>query len=967
MDKRFTIQRITEIGIQGPVVVDVVDAVSLEYHGGWMDSEYVTVTVKSPAPVDFHVDDFVLYRGDYYALSYDPNVVKKAARNTYGEGFTYDNIKLYSIASKFTGYGFKDFVLEDNGVAYSSLGKFSFFAASVEDLADRIQANVNRQDIGVKTNLMQVAGNYKVITPNWARSGQRGVTESEWEAFFGGGDYGIWGNAGSAVTLGETDVNIDIDNQSCWDAMKLTYTKFGLTWYTKCTGTITYFVIGAPAVVADKGDSMIFRYGRNLGLYEIERTSPDDQELITRMYAYGSEKNLPLNYYANIGKKMFSEGTRATISTGVGRPAYGLATTIPSSQVKPAVTNVSVTLQYGNNTVVANCDTYTPQGSSVACVWWYFNRVNDADIAFYDALGEGEKRVYVIGGADMNKWPTSYIELPQDYNYPALLSINKLMLPGFPQKSLTEWLEDCEADASQDRTQYGGLTQQDAAVLLEKYIFSEDSHDPWIMSKNVTTVGVVEGTADFDGSRLNEICPTIEGTGYNVVGWGSLEVITDNGFVEEGGTFPISMDKENGLNWKDLFDTRSEDVVLTMTSGYCLGMDFKVVKVDEGTYKQGGHGGDYDVPCWVLTCERKQDSQNRWMPYSMGVGQGQMHVLRGDTFVATGIQMPDEYIIFAAKRLLIAACGWLDRRDHVRYTYLPKVDEIYMARQDEAVKDEREAHVYGTVSLHDTLRAGMRMEFEDAADLGIERYGEDAPFIDVLTIREDGNNGIPTYDVVLRDEKERGTLEKLTERIEELTGATEVVERTRRVLQYIEYDEWERGKAYYHEAMNVDEDRLEQSYVWHRGKKWMCLRSLTTEEPQLGCNDWKVVEGDTNIYVDFEEDYQLYDPDDFKGTLTIICKWGTEDITSRILQQDFVWTRYSEDSASEERTQSDTAWNNAHSYQAWPSGRKMLTLQQSDLSAEMEFPSLIRFRCDVTVRDGNNDVLMSDYVQAEYN
>lgn len=875
----WMILRIDKDDMQRPVVVNVVAVDSLEYHGEWMADEYITVTVKSPAPIDFHIDDFISYRGDIYALNYDPNVAKKARRNTYGEGFTYDNIRFVSIAGKIKGYGFKDYVLDDNGLAYSSLDKFSFYAGSVEDLADRIQANLDRQDAFDQTLLVQMYGHFKVLTPNWSRCQQRGILQEEWEAFYDDAStYGTWGETGTEVTLGETDVDIQVDGIWCMDAMKLSYTKFGLTWYARQLEGVCYFVIGGPAVIADKGDQMIFRYGKNLGLYEIERTSPDDQELVTRMFAYGSEQNLPLNYYANLTREMFTEGVRDTIESS-GNITYGIKTTIPLNTIKPATNQgVGITLKNGNLTVIANCDGYMESG--VQYVWWYFQgSQGGADEAFYNSLRDGvEEKVYVVGGANINKWPQEYIET-SDPNYPALLSINKLMLPGFPTQSLYDWVDENHHE------------------LLSKYDFSQDKYDPWVMSKNTQYAGVIEGTANFDGSSQKEIYPTIEGTGYNVVGWGSLDnpgttsdnvvTITDNGYVDDGGTFTICMAKAGGLDWKALYETKGEnDMVLTMTSGYCVGLDFKVVRVEEGYYEYVRT----QYPCWVLVCERKQDDLGRFMPCDYQHEYGMFHVLNGDTFTVTGIEIPKEYIDAASERLLIAACGWLDRRDHVRYTYLPKVDHIYMARQDEAVQDERDESVYGTVSLHDTLRAGMRMEFEDAADLGIERYGSAAPFIDVLTIRENGDGGVPTYDVVLRDEKERGTFEKLTERIEELTGATQIVERTTRALQYVEYSEWSATGKYYHEAMNVEEDRLEQSYVWHRGKKWMCMRTLTSEEPQLGAQDWVVVEGDQTFQIKFydaETDGYVYGQNILvrSGYVNIplwpVILWGSDDVTAK--------------------------------------------------------------------------------------
>ena len=891
----WTIKRITGIDGQVPVIASVSVAEPPEYHGEWMADEMVSVTVKSPTPIDFHIDDFIDYRGDIYALGYDPNVVKKAARNTYGEGFTYDNIRLYSIAGKLKGYGFKDFVLNDNGQAYSSMAKFQFFAGSVEDLADRVQANINRQDDVVKTFLMQVYGTFKVLTPNWSRCSERGITQSEWESFYNDGNYGTWGTEGTEVTLGETDVNIDIDDTSCFEALKLSYTSFGLTWYTKQIENVCYIVVGGPAVVADKGSRMIYRYGRNLGLYEIERTSPDEQELVTRMFAYGSDKNLPLNYYANIGKRMFLSGTKVRTDSQVAGHDYDyhVHTSILYASVRNAFSGSSAPVILTNSTGDVSCTayivTYLQDGSSVQYVsvnlseyiWINGGKVY-GDVTpeqFYDAIIDDE-RLYITYGANINSWPSSYIELPEDYNYPALLSINRLMLPGFPSVSLHDWVE------------------QNHPELLNMYDFSTDKYDPWVMSKNAPYAGVIEGTANFDGSQQKEIYPTIGNTGAGVVTLGSF--ITDNGYVTDAEPFTIEV-ADDVLDWDDALGTAQEEVTISMTSGYCVGRDFKVGKAVKNSVT-----GD-----WTLTLERHTDSSlGRLFPYYESDISNYCQIQAGDTFAVTGIQMPDEYIEAASEKLLIAALGWLDRRDHVRYAYLPKVDNIYMARQDEAVSEERDASTYGTVSLHDTLRAGMQMEFEDAADLGIERYGSAAPFIDVLTIKEDGGDGIPSYDVVLRDEKERGMLEKLTERIEELTGATNVVERTVRAVQYIEYDKWELGHPYYYNAMNTAENRLEISRVWHRGCLWECRRTLTAEEPWFTSTDWVCLRADNLALNFFNVVGQALMPMTFMQirigqvnfTVTPCLLIGNEDITENNVLS-WRWSRQSVDAAG------DTQWN----------------------------------------------------------
>ena len=413
--------------------------------------------------------------------------------------------------------------------------------------------------------------------------------------------------------------------------------------------------------------------------------------------------------------------------------------------------------------------------------------------------------------------------------------------------------------------------------LLELYDFSHDILDPWIKSKNLSVAGLFEGTVCYDGNQQREIYPTIENSEAGVVK--ADTEITDNGYLDDGTNIGFTLWVARGiLNWKDALGNALEDVYIEMKSGFCIGRRFKVLSANESVENNS----------WIIRVERDKDtSTGRYFPYSEGGNSKYAQVKEGDTFVVTGIQMPNEYIEAAAEKMLIAACGYLDKRDHMRYTYLPKIDELFMQRDH----DKR-----GDVSYYSTICAGMKLEFEDT-DLGIWQ----TPYIDQLTIKENGNNGIPTYDVVLRDEKEKSKFEKMAERIEELTGATRVVERQSYPSMNIDYSEWVAGTPYYYQTLNTnpnpdisDRPYVETSYVWHRYKKWMCLRTLTQEEPKLGCKDWKVVEGNTNFIGEMlTSNGNTFHNGDAETVLTMKVWWGDEDVTEQIkaMSHQFSWSR----------------------------------------------------------------------------
>ncbi len=869
MSKMWTIQRIAGFDGQAkPIIEDVVTIHELEYHGEWMGKCFVTVNIKSPDPIDWHFDDFLEYRGEVFSISYDPNVVKKARRGTYADGFTYDNIKFFAIGDKTRFFGFKDVVLNQNSDAntqvYTSLATFSFFCSSVEDFADRLQANLDRED---QSDLMR-GRHFTVLTPSALRTTQRlGSLPAEWNTYFDAHD-----ESRTVYIEGETDVNIDIDKQNCYDVLKYSYDKFGLSYFVKGTTII----IGGKPIHLNTGSQNIFRYGKGLGLYEVERTSDEDIEIVTKLFAYGSEQNLPLNYYAGLTLHVYLNmivdethvdgGTENGISVSLESVGYNSGTFIDKIYDFGNIRwyNVDCTIgdiSFGgvieavkggaySDTVRLIADT---NPGSVAGA----NKVTaEVGRRLKQLVGNGVP-VYFTGGINKNRFPAN--RQSNDGIMPATLSINRLMLPGFPLMSLYDWVS------------------ANKPSLLELYDFSHDILDPWIKSKNLSVAGLFEGTVCYDGNQQREIYPTIENSEAGVVK--ADTEITDNGYLDDGTNIGFTLWVARGiLNWKDALGNALEDVYIEMKSGFCIGRRFKVLSANESVENNS----------WVIRVERDKDtSTGRYFPYSEGGNSKYAQVKEGDTFVVTGIQMPNEYIEAAAEKMLIASCGYLDKRDHMRYTYLPKIDELFMQRDH----DKR-----GDVSYYSTICAGMKLEFEDT-DLGIWQ----TPYIDQLTIKENGNNGIPTYDVVLRDEKEKSKFEKMAERIEELTGATQVVERQSYPSMNIDYSEWVAGTPYYYQTLNTnpnpdisDRPYVETSYVWHRYKKWMCLRTLTQEEPKLGCNDWKVVEGNTNFVGEMlTSNGNVFRNGDVDTVLTMKVWWGDEDVTEQIkaISHQFSWSR----------------------------------------------------------------------------
>lgn len=761
----------------------------LEYHGEWMGDCFVTVTVNSAYPIDFHIGDYLVYRGERFVLNNVPSVNKKARSGSYGEGFTYSDVKFSALQTELTDIQFLDYVIADNNIHYTSLRDFRFFANDIDDFCDRLQANTNRW---CESNGFAKSDYWRFFTPTHSGDGivarrtierfrLSGIYEQDSDA------YGEWSAAygGSFDTSNEEqNVNITVSNLSVWDALKLIKDKFGLN----------FIIRDRKVIIGNAGlpTNHIFEYGRGNGLSEIERTADIDQQVITKLFAYGSEKNMPIRYYANLNLQCY-----ATLMKEDVQNASYYFIRVPFNDASKCFTkkySIVVTSSFyggeqsGNQSLegyrvevthegLPNVNLFVCSPSAVTSFWkaWasthdgvirqdildrlegYEDSNSSVVIAYNSAiqLTDGASILFTWG-INKDLWPS---DLRSASNHlPNNMSVGFLMLPGFPEKSLYEWVK-----------QHGGTATDDSSgkATWKGYTayFSTDPLQPYIQSLNSDELGIRESAKNFDGTDGEEIYPTIENTGDDELS--GSDVIMDNGIYDDSDSaptinitlpFPTSDFALDQLVQMGTQDGGSPTIV--MKSGYCGGCEFKML-TDEDSIR------DVDGK-WEVTCERYYNSLLQiYFPYSDSASHGYtaesdepFQLRGGDKYVLTGIPMTDYYIAKASEQLLEKSLLLLSKNDYTRFTYLPKVDEIYMARQhDFAVAND-------VRSLYLTLKEGDLMLFDDA-DLGIDTS---SIFIDTLTIKENGNNGIPTYEVTLRNDKSVGTIQRLQEQINSLVS-----------------------------------------------------------------------------------------------------------------------------------------------------------------------------------------------------
>lgn len=749
----------------------------LEYSDSWMGECFVTINFKHEVPINFQIGDYIVYRGERFELNYEPGKDKQARPDTYGEGFVYDSVKFNALQDELARAEFLDVVLNDNELHYTALPKFPFYVQTLDDLLDRIQACLNEQ-IG--------AGLWKIYSRNKERSVQRGALESEWLSVYGE----------------KTDDNviesmsITVDSQTCWQALALVNEKWDINFIVR--GRNIY--VGTTGIQANH----IFKYGLGNGLYEIVQNADSDQSVITRLRAYGSEKNLPSHYYADLGVKYVANitkvvGASTNVTLELDLDYIETYFKNPRKYIVPGETGeqslgwvLKVTFDFKTEITGYVTQAY----DSKKCRFYSELKGTQTDTgdeeskekldAFIAQVKAGNTKMYITSGLNKKAVPSSMKEYAK--NLPNNMSINRLMLPGFPHVSLSDF--------------YNSLTNEEKRYVNptgRQHRFSTDPHRPYIDSINIEQIGLRSASQFFDtDDKTNgviEIYPTIE---EMEIGGVRVDEIDKGVAPDDDGRFGDNETVKNvdiylkkAIDF-DINDLKDDDFSISMKDGMCGGRTFKVAS----STKIDGR--------WRLTIERvKDDALELWFPYK------DYPIKKGDHFVLTGITLPDSYVNAASLKLLKYAIAFIDKNDYTRYVYQPKVDEIFMARQH----DLAEKDTTGVIkSLHDTLKAGDLMEFEDT-DLRIGGVIS----IDQLTIKEEDGK-IPTYDITLREDKEVGTIQKIQQQISSLqsgNGGTGAGLTTTQVKSQVATE----GSKHF--ISKINDDTAKGTVTWEKVQKFV--------------------------------------------------------------------------------------------------------------------------------------------------
>ena len=245
-----------KITIYSSLGVSKADAYNFTYSGIHMGERKLTVEVESPTAINFVVGDYAYlnleHTDEKFYLHTVPigNRVHNSLMIKYNLTFWWRGYELKTIA-------FLDYVDgTESADAYNRNTGEVAVNGTIVQLMDRIIANMNRA--------------------------------------YNDGWYGSWQYDIHASVDVDPIKDIVLTNQYCWDAVLLIYSLFGIEYRIDFDARI--ILVGYPPLFVEyDGTAVDFEFGKDKGLCEITRLENTEQ-LITRVFAYGSTRNITPNY-----------------------------------------------------------------------------------------------------------------------------------------------------------------------------------------------------------------------------------------------------------------------------------------------------------------------------------------------------------------------------------------------------------------------------------------------------------------------------------------------------------------------------------------------------------------------------------------------------------------------------------------------------------------------------------------------
>lgn len=678
-----------------------------KYNGSYLKPAYLEFSeIASDFPIAWEVGDYVDYSrtGMRYRLYSVPQPSKNARRGTHGKAFTYSSVQLFSATKELEIALFRDVVSADNNIHFSSSPDVATFE-DVYGIARRIEACMN--DL--------YPGRWEIRVADFDEERDAEVIEKV-----------------------NTAKDFFMSGGTCLDALSKIYELWqDIGWFHTEENGKEIITIGYSNRRIDENTASGYLYGKGNGLRAIKKNQTNREEFATRLYVYGSERNIPSRYYNS--QDILNAESVDIRNLMIPKGEWGLTDGKRDAR-KAYLENAEAVQKYGIIPKVhyfdsdeAGADIYPSIGGmTIGRIRKALDDIGQTDYyPSYDRYPDDAERVDEILSVENpqddgmiykngKKYLSSYESITSEWSIKA----NTDVLVSSCVFDLREEAGPCELSFSSDHK----VTLPDKKYSVVSATITIETAP--VVTRMPLAQKTVEGILENGVWHIN--LPDLR------VKYGDVKLDTYSFYVflyveagKEDASCAISSGKfsygltelkasEFKIRLKQIgFDISHQATIgkgckVAVNTGACAGRDFVVTKclsTSDG---------------WELTAKRQQDDSLDYL-----FPNQDYQIAPGDRFVLIDIAMPDIYIKTAEDRLLSEGQKLLERASKIQNHYEPSIDAKVM-------------HESGR-----SLREGMFMEItdEDVVD-----GATDYILIDTLGIYED-EDAIPTYKVTLKERR----------------------------------------------------------------------------------------------------------------------------------------------------------------------------------------------------------------------
>lgn len=674
-----------------------------KYVGAYLKPGYLEFpAIGSPTAIGWHVGDYVVYSrtGKTYRLYRTPQAAEQGIASKYGASFLYENVQFFDDSKQLEFCPFTDLVPGDNTVHFSTQNTVSFFGKPA-NVAERIQACLEAQ---------YGAGSWEI----------RIVTTTDTDL----------------LEILNTEIEFSVTGANCLDVLDKVYDEWGgLGWIHTVENGKNIITIGASNVRTAANTTVPFAFDN--GLVRVQRSIANADQIGTRLFAYGSMKNMDATYYR--GLDIYHAESVDIEHLMIPLSSWGITDGKPDAR-KAFIQDAAAIASLGLIPRTA----YFDGSGDLPDIHPTIERMTIGEV--YDAGGAG----YI---PDLSKWdrddrideivaatnPTDHgTSAEQGQKYSEIISSHLDTVSASNQEGQIDekiW-EGTTTKAgrltlklgsnNQTFTMMSGWTNPEFSGLQMEVLINgtERAYFPlevvssgaptWTVKlpETVTIKDAPAGTIAIYvfGYVLRNQYDTYANARTYTFSTDATTPVSVKVEYEIAKTFVVRI-PQIGFDIDDYADLGNGKTV-SMKTGMCAGRDFQV--------KDAAYVASADA--WDLTLYRSIDEDlNIMFP------NADYQIAAGDQYVLLDIAMPEMYVTVASSRLLAAAQKLLADICVEKPFYAPQIDAKVVYNEGRVLRD------------------GMWM---DITQEGHQEY----VMIDSITIDENGSS-IPTYEVSLREKK----------------------------------------------------------------------------------------------------------------------------------------------------------------------------------------------------------------------